>query len=98
MCCTRPPHTSVSTIFEILRYMYIRNALLIRLLKILPQPTTGFALLGAHHKQEIQLSSKHSPQISVNLMFYLNPNWTDFDKYTRLQTNSVLRETHLEPS
>ncbi|KAG5442336.1 hypothetical protein CSKR_109303 [Clonorchis sinensis] len=29
-------------------YMYIRNALLIRLLKLLRQPTTGFALLGAH--------------------------------------------------
>ncbi|KAG5452983.1 hypothetical protein CSKR_110348 [Clonorchis sinensis] len=29
-------------------YIYIRNALLIRLLKILRQPTTGFVLLGAH--------------------------------------------------
>ncbi|KAG5445326.1 hypothetical protein CSKR_105808 [Clonorchis sinensis] len=28
--------------------LHIRNALLIRLLKILRQPTTGFALLGAH--------------------------------------------------
>ncbi|KAG5451667.1 hypothetical protein CSKR_109151 [Clonorchis sinensis] len=27
---------------------YLRNTLLIRLLKILRQPTTGFALLGAH--------------------------------------------------
>ncbi|KAG5451363.1 hypothetical protein CSKR_105311, partial [Clonorchis sinensis] len=43
-----PIHVSVATIFEISRYMYIRNALLIRLLKILRQPTTGFALLGAH--------------------------------------------------
>ncbi|KAG5444519.1 hypothetical protein CSKR_101800 [Clonorchis sinensis] len=40
----RPPHVPVATIFEISRYMYIRNALLIRLLKILRQPTTGFAL------------------------------------------------------
>ncbi|KAG5449731.1 hypothetical protein CSKR_103109 [Clonorchis sinensis] len=40
MCCTRPPHVSVATIIEISRYMYTRNALLIRLLKILPQPTT----------------------------------------------------------
>ncbi|KAG5454327.1 hypothetical protein CSKR_109220, partial [Clonorchis sinensis] len=38
----------VRSIFEISRYMYIRNGLLIRLLKILRQPTTGFALLGAH--------------------------------------------------
>ncbi|KAG5450492.1 hypothetical protein CSKR_112684 [Clonorchis sinensis] len=29
-------------------FLYIRNALLIRLVKILRQPTTGFALLGAH--------------------------------------------------
>ncbi|KAG5452653.1 hypothetical protein CSKR_114424, partial [Clonorchis sinensis] len=43
-----PPHVPVATIFEISRYMYIRNGLLIRLLKTLRQPTTGFALLGAH--------------------------------------------------
>ncbi|KAG5453526.1 Potassium voltage-gated channel protein eag [Clonorchis sinensis] len=42
MCCTRPPHVPVATIFDISRYMYIRNALLIRLLKILRQPTTSF--------------------------------------------------------
>ncbi|KAG5443828.1 hypothetical protein CSKR_100057 [Clonorchis sinensis] len=48
MCCTRPPHVPDATIFEVSRYMYIRNALLIRLLKIFRQPTTGFALLGAH--------------------------------------------------
>ncbi|KAG5442028.1 hypothetical protein CSKR_111684 [Clonorchis sinensis] len=48
MCCTRPPHVPVATIFEISRYMCIRNALLIRLLKIPRQHTTGFALLGAH--------------------------------------------------
>ncbi|KAG5452750.1 hypothetical protein CSKR_102180 [Clonorchis sinensis] len=24
MCCTRPPHVPVATIFEISRYMYIR--------------------------------------------------------------------------
>ncbi|KAG5449194.1 hypothetical protein CSKR_104705 [Clonorchis sinensis] len=33
---------------NLIQYLYIRNALLIRLLKILRQPTTGFALLGAH--------------------------------------------------
>ncbi|KER19918.1 hypothetical protein T265_11422 [Opisthorchis viverrini] len=32
MCCTRPPHVSVATIFEISRHMYICNVLLIRLL------------------------------------------------------------------
>ncbi|GAA53578.1 hypothetical protein CLF_110555 [Clonorchis sinensis] len=38
MCCTRPPHVPVATIFEISRYMHICNALFIRLLKILRQP------------------------------------------------------------
>ncbi|KER26466.1 hypothetical protein T265_06318 [Opisthorchis viverrini] len=45
MCCTRPPHVSVDTVFEISRYMYRRNTLLIRLLKTLRQPTTGFCLI-----------------------------------------------------
>ncbi|KAG5454543.1 hypothetical protein CSKR_104900 [Clonorchis sinensis] len=39
---------SVGTIFEKSRHNCGRNALLIRLLKILRQPTTGFALVGAH--------------------------------------------------
>ncbi|KAG5448124.1 hypothetical protein CSKR_106376 [Clonorchis sinensis] len=81
--------------------MYIRNALLIRLLKILQQPTTGFALLGAHQVAENSStahdwfrpswgsSGRRSPRVSVNLMFYLNPNWTVFDKYTHLQINLV---------
>ncbi|KAG5442014.1 hypothetical protein CSKR_106946 [Clonorchis sinensis] len=34
MCCTRLPHVPVATIFEISRYMYIRNALLIRFLSV----------------------------------------------------------------
>ncbi|KAG5449641.1 hypothetical protein CSKR_104126, partial [Clonorchis sinensis] len=42
-------------------------------------------------------SDRRSPRISVNLTFYLNPNWTDFDKYTQLQINLILRETRLEP-
>ncbi|GAA47416.1 hypothetical protein CLF_100330 [Clonorchis sinensis] len=41
-------YTLIATIFQISRYMYIRNALLIRLLKIHRQPTTIFALRGAH--------------------------------------------------
>ncbi|KAG5450534.1 hypothetical protein CSKR_101698 [Clonorchis sinensis] len=43
-------------------------------------------------------SGRRSPQVSVNLMFYLNSNWTVFEKYTHLQINLVLQETHLEPS
>ncbi|KAG5441010.1 hypothetical protein CSKR_101240 [Clonorchis sinensis] len=102
MCCTRPPHVSVATVFEISRYMYIHNALLTRLLKILRQPTTGFALLLRAHQVAENSSTAHdrfrsswdsssrcSPRVSINLMFCLNPNWTDFDKYTHLQINLV---------
>ncbi|KAG5455058.1 hypothetical protein CSKR_109924 [Clonorchis sinensis] len=32
-------------------------------------------------------SGRRSPRVSVNLMFYLNPDWTDFEKYTHLQIN-----------
>ncbi|KAG5452236.1 hypothetical protein CSKR_112517 [Clonorchis sinensis] len=39
---------AIATIFEISRYMYKHNALLIRLLKILRKPTNGFAVLRAH--------------------------------------------------
>ncbi|KER28586.1 hypothetical protein T265_13551, partial [Opisthorchis viverrini] len=41
-------HVPVAKIFELSRYMYICNALLMRLLKIRRQLTTGFALLGSH--------------------------------------------------
>ncbi|KAG5441157.1 hypothetical protein CSKR_102747 [Clonorchis sinensis] len=130
--------------------LYIRNALLIRLLKILGQPTTGFALLGAHQVGAVpefpstlcsscsslcsqrtqpttsdqytdlqidlvftrdpteslvydilQLNVVHTDllifqmarysrdrsrrcsRVSVNPMFYLDPKWTDLDKYYR---------------
>ncbi|KAG5453365.1 hypothetical protein CSKR_109378, partial [Clonorchis sinensis] len=86
---------------------YIRNALFIMLLKILRQPTTGFALpLRAHQETTHKVaensltahdrfrpswgsSGRRNPRVSVNNMFYLNPNWTDFDKYTHLQTNLI---------
>ncbi|KAG5450770.1 hypothetical protein CSKR_101375 [Clonorchis sinensis] len=34
-------------------------------------------------------SGRRSPRVSVSLMFYLNPNWIDCDKYTHLQINLV---------
>ncbi|KAG5447835.1 hypothetical protein CSKR_102287, partial [Clonorchis sinensis] len=34
-------------------------------------------------------SGRRSSRVSVNLMFYLNPNWTDCDKYTPLQIKLV---------
>ncbi|KAG5445027.1 hypothetical protein CSKR_105041 [Clonorchis sinensis] len=60
--------------------MYIRNALLIRLLKI-PRPSWGS-------------SGRRSSRVSVKLMFCLQPNCTNLAKYTHLRTNLVLRETH----
>ncbi|KAG5443922.1 hypothetical protein CSKR_100827 [Clonorchis sinensis] len=39
----------------------------------------------------IRNAGRRSLRVSVNLMFYVNPNWTDFEKYTHLQIN-------LEPS
>ncbi|KAG5442271.1 hypothetical protein CSKR_100145 [Clonorchis sinensis] len=40
-------------------------------------------------------SGRRSPRVSVNLMFYLNPNWTNFDKYTHLQINLVFARNSL---
>ncbi|KAG5448468.1 hypothetical protein CSKR_101906 [Clonorchis sinensis] len=43
-------------------------------------------------------SGRRSSRVSVNLMFYLNPNCTELAKCANLQTNFILRETHLKPS
>ncbi|KER22682.1 LOW QUALITY PROTEIN: hypothetical protein T265_14800 [Opisthorchis viverrini] len=34
-------------------------------------------------------TGRRSPRVSVNLVFYLNPNWTVCEKYTHLQINLV---------
>ncbi|KAG5445169.1 hypothetical protein CSKR_103341 [Clonorchis sinensis] len=75
MCCTRPPHVPVATIFDISRYMYIRNALLIRLLKILRQPTTGFALLGAHQVSLWQ----NQTDLQISVFIELSPIWVQVE-------------------
>ncbi|GAA50187.1 hypothetical protein CLF_104172 [Clonorchis sinensis] len=41
-------------------------------------------------------SGGRTARVSVNLMFYLNPNWTDFDKYTRLKINLVFTGDSIE--
>ncbi|KAG5446285.1 hypothetical protein CSKR_110326 [Clonorchis sinensis] len=78
-------------------YLFIEQGLL----KIVRQPATGFAPLGAHQVAENSStdhdrfrpswgsSGRRSPRVSVNLMFYLNPNWTVFEKYTHLHINLV---------
>ncbi|KAG5447166.1 hypothetical protein CSKR_106409 [Clonorchis sinensis] len=111
MCCTRPPHVSVATIFEILRYMYRRNALLIRLLKSLRRPTTGFALLGAHQlghkvKETRRLHLPDKPQegrsrswaveeISATLLVV--QRLKDLDSYTHLHSNWVSKGDSIDP-
>ncbi|KAG5455186.1 hypothetical protein CSKR_106513, partial [Clonorchis sinensis] len=51
---------SVVTIFEIWRYMYGRNTLLIRLLQILRRLTTVFALLVAHQETTHKVAENSS--------------------------------------
>ncbi|KAG5445496.1 hypothetical protein CSKR_100984 [Clonorchis sinensis] len=64
-------------LFQLVRYwryrntLHTHNTLLIRLLKAIRQPTTGFTPPGVK-----------KPRVSVNLMLYLNPSRTDFDRYT----------------
>ncbi|KAG5450761.1 hypothetical protein CSKR_201273 [Clonorchis sinensis] len=48
------------------KYMYRHNALLIRLLKILRQPTTGFALLRTHQNNKVFEKYTH---LQINLVF-----------------------------
>ncbi|KER30099.1 hypothetical protein T265_03366 [Opisthorchis viverrini] len=68
---------SVATIFEISRYMYICNVLLIRLLKIHRQPTTGFALLGAHQNAMIISDGSFDPANHIAFMKKrMSPQWT----------------------
>ncbi|KER33569.1 hypothetical protein T265_00668 [Opisthorchis viverrini] len=74
------------------------RALLIRLLKIRRQPSTGFALLGAHqgtaHNVAENSSTAHdrfrpswvsSGRRSPRVS--VNPKWTVFEEYTHLQIN-----------
>ncbi|KER25288.1 LOW QUALITY PROTEIN: hypothetical protein T265_14237 [Opisthorchis viverrini] len=41
-------------------------------------------------------SGRHTRRVSVDLMFYLNPNWTVFEKYTQLQINLVFTRDSAE--
>ncbi|KER22389.1 hypothetical protein T265_14867, partial [Opisthorchis viverrini] len=49
-------------------------------------------------RSSLDSSGRRSPRVSVKIVFYLKPNCTDLAKYTHLQTDLVLRETHLKPS
>ncbi|KAG5441364.1 hypothetical protein CSKR_108710, partial [Clonorchis sinensis] len=43
-------------------------------------------------------SGRRNPRASVHILFYVHPNWTDFDKFTGLQIILILKETQTEPS
>ncbi|KAG5448025.1 hypothetical protein CSKR_106602 [Clonorchis sinensis] len=76
--------------FQLARYsryhniLHRRNTLLIRLLKIPRQPTTGSSLFGAHQV------SKRGLRVSVNLIFCLNPDYTKLAKYAYLHTSTQI--------
>ncbi|GAA47844.1 hypothetical protein CLF_100871 [Clonorchis sinensis] len=64
-------------------------------------PTSGGT--AVRHQKDVTaerffpfMTGRRISRVSVNLIFYLNPNWTVFEKYTHLQINLVLRGTHLE--
>ncbi|KAG5453811.1 hypothetical protein CSKR_112380, partial [Clonorchis sinensis] len=78
--------------------MNIRNGILIRLLKTLRQPTTGFALLGAHQLQTIKQESKTLICISftkLNIHLLLERVSLNFHGYsltvTQIQANATKR-------
>ncbi|KAG5451045.1 hypothetical protein CSKR_105607 [Clonorchis sinensis] len=50
--------------------MYIRNPLLIRLLKILRQPTTGFALVGAHQVDAVFVPVSNLMSSALRIYMY----------------------------
>ncbi|KAG5448391.1 hypothetical protein CSKR_109667, partial [Clonorchis sinensis] len=78
----KPPHASVGMIFETPQYIFIKET------------THKFAenLSTPHDRFRLSLGSsdRRSPLISVKLMLYLNPNWSDSDKYSHLHLGSVL--------
>ncbi|KER28314.1 hypothetical protein T265_04843 [Opisthorchis viverrini] len=79
---SRPPHDSVRTIFEISHYIFIKETTD----KVAENSST------AHDRflPSRGSSGRRSPRVSVNLMIYLNPNWTVFLRiHNHLQTNLV---------
>ncbi|KER30040.1 hypothetical protein T265_03417 [Opisthorchis viverrini] len=56
------------------------------------RPGAAHSVTWKHYKRKLQLSSsRRNPRVSVNTLFQLNPNWTDFDRGIHLHINSVLR-------
>ncbi|KER30052.1 hypothetical protein T265_13248, partial [Opisthorchis viverrini] len=75
----RPSHVSVGMIFEISRYIFIRET----------TPESAENSSTAHDRfrpYSWGSSGRRSPRVSVDLIIYMNPNWTVFEKYTHLLT------------
>ncbi|GAA36356.2 Niemann-Pick C2 protein, partial [Clonorchis sinensis] len=74
-CATHDRLVSVATIFEISPYIFIKETT--------HKVAENFST--AHDRFHPSISGspgRRSPRVSVNRTFYLNPNWTDCDKYT----------------
>ncbi|KAG5442715.1 hypothetical protein CSKR_108022 [Clonorchis sinensis] len=81
---------SIVTIFEISRYIFIKETAH----KVAENGSAAHDRLRSSWGS----SGRRSPRVSVNLMFYLNPNWTDFDKYIHLQINLAFTSWAAEKS
>ncbi|KER28337.1 hypothetical protein T265_04798 [Opisthorchis viverrini] len=75
------PHVSVCTIFEIPKYILTKETA--------HKVCESSSITHDRFCPSWGSSVKRSPRVSVNLMFYLNPNWTDFDKYTHSNINWI---------
>ncbi|KAG5443261.1 hypothetical protein CSKR_111043 [Clonorchis sinensis] len=74
--------SSCYNIRDIARHVHTCNGLLIRLLKTVRQPTTGFALLGAHQVGAVPEFPSTACSTSTQIGLF-------FENYTHLQINLV---------
>ncbi|KER32969.1 hypothetical protein T265_01060 [Opisthorchis viverrini] len=82
---SKPPQDSVGTIFEILQYTFIKE-------------TTAENSSTAYYRfctSTSGSSGRRSPRVSVNLMFYLNPNWAVFQTAHDWLSKSFQQPSHL---
>ncbi|KER24004.1 hypothetical protein T265_08248 [Opisthorchis viverrini] len=87
------------TVFE--KYTHLQINLVFTVLYIFIKETTHKVAENsstAHHRFRPTWGSsgRRSPRVSVNLMFYWNPNWTIFEKYTHLQISLVFTGDSVE--
>ncbi|KAG5449973.1 hypothetical protein CSKR_109893 [Clonorchis sinensis] len=71
------PHVTVGTIFEMSQYAFMKETT--------HRFTENSSTAHDRFRPSWDSSGRRDPRVSVNRMFYLNPNWTDCDRYTHLQ-------------